>query len=471
MVEPNPRYKGKRRSFEPPNEQSPNEQPPKEQPPKEQRRRERPSEEDTTDEEINQRRSHRPELSVARRRYINTTEDDRNTGFEKCATIFSIVFVVLLFPVAIFFCLSVLKEFQRGVVLRLGRLRKGTRGPGIVFILPCIDSMAVIDLRTEVEEVPPQDVITSDSVTIRVDAVLFYSIYNPMDALLQVDDVEEATIFLAQTTLRNAVGSKPLMELLTSREKLSKEITEAVDEATERWGVRVERVELKDISLPEAMQRALASEAEALREARAKIISAQGELNASKALKEASDVMATNKITLQLRHLQILTSIATERNCRIIFPFPMDMMTPFEEKPGTSVNKRGGGGNDGDDNKKPIKQRQDEHPSFSFGLPFFAKRDDPDLPHGLRTGTASRETREMPPDVAQAEPEVAPQPETAPEPAPAPAPAPAPPPAPLPVPVPIPAIIPQPADNTMSSAGGPFLAFQIFQQHLLGKRY
>ncbi|XP_068156744.1 stomatin-like protein 3 isoform X3 [Drosophila tropicalis] len=227
-------------------------------------------------------------------------------------------------------------------------------------------------MRTICEVVPSQDILTKDSVTIRVDAVLYYCIYSPMDAVIQVANVYEATMMIAQTTLRTIVGSKSLIQLLTSREALSREIGYVVDGITARWGVRVERVELKDIRLPESLQRSLASEAEAHREARAKIISAEGELKASQALKDASDVMAENKITLQLRHLQILTSIASERQCHIIYPFPMEMMTPFEKSGKGKSGAGGGGGGGGAGNNN-----NNGYPSF---LPFFGAKEESPLP-------------------------------------------------------------------------------------------
>ncbi|KAH8369441.1 hypothetical protein KR009_011248, partial [Drosophila setifemur] len=233
------------------------------------------------------------------------------------------------FPISVCFCLIVIKENERMIVLRLGRLKKGLRGPGMVFILPCIDIIHFVDLRTDVTNVQPQDVLTKDSVTITVNAVVYYCIFNPIDSIIQVDDVQQATEMIAQVTLRNIVGSKTLNVLLTSRQALSREIQKAVAGITERWGVRVERVDVMDIRLPYSLERSLASEAEAVREARAKIILAEGELKASKALKEASDVMSENRITLQLRHLQILSSIATERRVRIIYPIPLEMMQPF----------------------------------------------------------------------------------------------------------------------------------------------
>ncbi|XP_064540202.1 band 7 protein AGAP004871-like [Drosophila montana] len=270
------------------------------------------------------------------KRYIQTSEDHKNTTSEIIAIAVSWILVLVTFPVSIFFCFVTIAEFHRAIFFRLGRVRQGARGPGLIWFLPCIDSYSLVDLRTRVEVIPTQEMITKDSVTISVDAVLFYYITGSLHATIQISNLHESTLFIAQTMLRNAVGSKTLHDLLTSREALSEEIGLAVDRATEKWGVRIERVAIKDINLPESLQRTMASEAEALREARAKIISAEGELLASKALKDASDVMAQNKVTLQLRHLQILTSIAQERLVTIIYPFPMEVLSPFE------VRKKGG---------------------------------------------------------------------------------------------------------------------------------
>ncbi|XP_060649227.1 band 7 protein AGAP004871-like isoform X2 [Drosophila nasuta] len=255
------------------------------------------------------------------KRYIKTTEDQSKSTFEIIGTALSWFMVIITFPISIFICYFRVDEYDRAIIFRLGRV-----------------SYRLVDLRTRVEVIPSQDAITKDSVTISIDAVLFYCIKDSMHATIQISNVHESTLFIAQTTLRNMVGSLTLHELLISRQILSEKITIAVDHATEKWGVKIERVELKDISLPESLERSLASEAEALRDARAKIILAEGELNASKALKEASDVMAENKIALQLRHLQILSSIAQERNVKILYPFPLEMMKPFEN----SNRKKGG---------------------------------------------------------------------------------------------------------------------------------
>ncbi|XP_051863623.1 band 7 protein AGAP004871-like [Drosophila albomicans] len=225
--------------------------------------------------------------------------------------------VIITFPISIFICYFRVDEYDRAIIFRLGRVRKNARGPGLVWHLPCIDSYRLVDLRTRVEVIPSQDAITKDSIS----------------------NVHESTLFIAQTTLRNMVGSLTLHELLISRQILSEKITIAVDHATEKWGVKIERVELKDINLPDSLQRSLASEAEALRDARAKIISAEGELKASQALKEASNVMAENEITLQLRHLQTLSSVAQEHNLTIVYPFPMEMMSAFTNSGGDVPKK------------------------------------------------------------------------------------------------------------------------------------
>ncbi|EDW59806.2 band 7 protein AGAP004871 isoform X2 [Drosophila virilis] len=265
------------------------------------------------------------------RSYIKTSESHKNTTSEVVAIAVSWFLVLITFPISMLFCFITIAEFHRAIFFRLGRVRRGARGPGLVWYLPCIDSYTLVDLRTRVEVIPTQEMITKDSVTISVDAVLFYYITGSLHATIQISNLHESTLFIAQTTLRNAVGSKTLHDLLISREALSAEIGLAVDRTTEKWGVRIERVAIKDINLPESLQRSMASEAEAMREARAKIISAEGELLASRALKEASDVMAQNKITLQLRHLQILTSISHERHLKIYYPMPIEMLSAFTE--------------------------------------------------------------------------------------------------------------------------------------------
>lgn len=212
------------------------------------------------------------------------------------------------------------------MILRLGRVRSGgAQGPGILFVIPLLDRMAKVDLRTVSYDVPPQEILTKDSVTVSVDAVVYYNISNAELAVTKVQAPRHATQLLAATSLRNVLGTKSLSEILSERDVISHTIQSILDDATDAWGVRVERVELKDVRLPVQMQRSMAAEAEAGRDARAKVISAQGELNASRSLKEAADMLADSPAALQLRYLQTLTHIAAEKNSTIVFPIPMEM--------------------------------------------------------------------------------------------------------------------------------------------------
>uniref|UniRef100_A0A1B0DCS4 Band 7 domain-containing protein n=1 Tax=Phlebotomus papatasi TaxID=29031 RepID=A0A1B0DCS4_PHLPP len=212
----------------------------------------------------------------------------------------------------------------------MGRLRSGgARGPGVFFVLPCIDEYCKVDLRTVSFDVPPQEVLTKDSVTVSVDAVVYYRISDPLKAVIQVANYSHSTRLLAATTLRNVLGTRNLSELLTEREAISHTMQVSLDEATDPWGVKVERVEIKDVSLPMQLQRAMAAEAEASREARAKVIAAEGEMKASRALKEASDIMSESPAALQLRYLQTLNTISSEKNSTIVFPLPLEVLYPF----------------------------------------------------------------------------------------------------------------------------------------------
>ncbi|XP_049804682.1 band 7 protein AGAP004871-like isoform X1 [Schistocerca serialis cubense] len=249
---------------------------------------------------------------------------------EVLATAFSILLLILTFPVAIFMSYKVVQEYERAVIFRLGRLRKGgARGPGIFFVLPCIDTYCKVDLRTVSFDVPPQEALTRDSVTVTVDAVVYYRVNDPLNAIVSVNNYSHSTRLLAATTLRNVLGTRNLSEILSEREAIAHTMQSALDEATDPWGVKVERVEIKDVRLPVQLQRAMAAEAEAAREARAKVIAAEGEMKASRALKEASDVMSESPAALQLRYLQTLNTISAEKNSTIIFPLPMDIVTPF----------------------------------------------------------------------------------------------------------------------------------------------
>ncbi|HJZ10690.1 MAG TPA: slipin family protein [Acidobacteriota bacterium] len=233
----------------------------------------------------------------------------------------------------LFFLLSswikVLREYERGVVFRLGRLVPEPRGPGIVFILFPIEKLVRVSLRTVVLDVPPQDVITRDNVSVKVNAVVYFRVFQPNKAIVEVENYLYATSQLSQTTLRSILGEVELDELLAEREKLNLRLQQILDQQTDPWGIKVSLVEVKHVDLPQEMQRAMAKQAEAEREKRAKIIHAQGELQASKALSEAAVIMSDNPITIQLRYLQTLTEIATEKNSTIIFPLPLDLISAF----------------------------------------------------------------------------------------------------------------------------------------------
>jgi len=265
---------------------------------------------------------------------VNLENDDESTCSASCfgaiLWILSILMILCTFPVSMLFCIRIVQEFERAVIFRLGRVRKnGTVGPGLFFIVPCMDQIRVIDLRTVSFDVPPQEILTKDSVTVAVDAVVYYKINSPMAATCNVEDFSKSTKLLASTTLRTILGTKSLSEILSDREVISQDILFNIDRATDPWGVKVERVEVKDVRLPHSLQRAMAAEAEAAREARAKVIAAEGEMKASKALKEASDVISDSPSALQLRYLQTLTHISSEKNSTIIFPLPIDMMNNF----------------------------------------------------------------------------------------------------------------------------------------------
>ncbi|UYV70296.1 hypothetical protein LAZ67_7002448 [Cordylochernes scorpioides] len=245
-------------------------------------------------------------------------------------TLISFVLIVMTFPFSLFLCVKVVQEYERAVIFRLGRLlRGGAKGPGIFFIIPCIDTYCKVDLRTVSFDVPPQEILSKDSVTVAVDAVVYYRISNATIAVSNVEDYGHSTRLLAATTLRNVLGTRSLSEVLTERESISHVMQSSLDEGTDPWGVKVERVEIKDVRLPVQLQRAMAAEAEAAREARAKVIAAEGEQRASRALKEASEVISGSPAALQLRYLQTLNSIAAEKNSTIVFPIPMEFFQVF----------------------------------------------------------------------------------------------------------------------------------------------
>jgi len=257
--------------------------------------------------------------------------DDEDTGCGSCVGtliwLLSMLLICCTFPFSLFVTVKQVQEYQRAVIFRLGRVKRGGAvGPGLFFIIPCMDTIQVVDLRTVSFDVPPQEILTKDSVTVAVDAVVYYKINNPMSAVCNVTNAAQSTRLLASTTLRNTLGTKTLQDILADREDIAKTILEHLDSATDPWGIRVERVEVKDVRLPQQLQRAMAAEAEASRQARAKVIEAEGEQKASRALKEASDIISSSPAALQLRYLQTLSSIAAERNSTIVFPLPIELL-------------------------------------------------------------------------------------------------------------------------------------------------
>lgn len=242
-----------------------------------------------------------------------------------------IAFVLFFLVMFIASAVRVLPEYERGVLFRLGRL-VGARGPGLFFIIPGIDRLVRVSLRTVVFEVPAQDVITRDNVTVKVSAVVYFRVMDPQKAVVEVEDYLYATSQLSQTTLRSVLGQVDLDELLSNREKINQQLQEILDRHTGPWGVKVANVEVKNIDLPQEMQRAIAKQAEAERERRAKVIHAEGELQASVKLLEAAKVLAMEPISLQLRYLQTLTEIGAEKNSTTIFPVPIDLIKMFLDK-------------------------------------------------------------------------------------------------------------------------------------------
>jgi regulator of protease activity HflC (stomatin/prohibitin superfamily) len=246
-------------------------------------------------------------------------------GFGPFATFFVIVVAAIISGI------KILKEYERAVVFRLGRM-VGARGPGMVYVIPGIEKMVRMDLRTVTMDIPPQDVITRDNVSVKVNAVLYFRVIDPNLAVREVENYLFATSQLAQVTLRSVCGQGELDELLAEREKINTRIQDILDKQTDPWGIKVVLVELKHIDLPQEMQRAMAKQAEAERERRAKVIHADGEFQASQKLADAAGVMALQPMALQLRYLQSLVEISSEKNSTTIFPIPIDLLTPFLKK-------------------------------------------------------------------------------------------------------------------------------------------
>jgi regulator of protease activity HflC (stomatin/prohibitin superfamily) len=240
--------------------------------------------------------------------------------------IIAIFFVVVLLINAI----KILPEYERGVIFRLGRLLSKPKGPGLIIIIPVVDRLIRVSLRTIVHDVPPQDVITRDNVSVKVNAVVYFRVMDPLRAIVEVENYHYATSQLSQTTLRSVLGQAELDDLLSERERLNTELQTILDKHTDPWGIKVSMVEVKHVDLPVEMQRAMAKQAEAEREKRAKIIHAEGEFQASTQLRRAAEEISKSPATLQLRYLQTLTEIATEKNSTILFPLPIELLNVFK---------------------------------------------------------------------------------------------------------------------------------------------
>jgi regulator of protease activity HflC (stomatin/prohibitin superfamily) len=269
---------------------------------------------------------------------------------------FGYILAIPLFP----FAVKIVQEYERGVIFRLGRL-VGARGPGLFFILPMVERMVKVDLRVVTMDVPRQDVITRDNVTVKVDAVVYFRVLNPEDAVVKVLDYIRATSLVAQTTLRSVLGQSDLDELLSNRDEVNQRLQKIIDDATEPWGVKVTIVEVRDVSLPAEMINAMSRQAQAERERRAKVIHAEGEYEAAERLAQAGAVMASEPATLQLRYLQTLTEIASEKNSTVVFPIPIDLVQMFLPKGGN------GGQSPGPQRRTLPEQRREEGASSGEG--------------------------------------------------------------------------------------------------------
>ena len=251
-----------------------------------------------------------------------------------------VIVVVLLFLVLLFLvsAIKVAREYERGIVFRLGRLLPQPKGPGLFLLIPVVDRMVKVDLRTITLNIPPQEVITKDNVPVRVNAVAYFRIVEPKNAIVQVENFMVATSQIAQTTLRSVLGQHLLDELLSERDKINSILQEIIDEATSPWGIKVSIVEVKDVEIPSGMQRAMARQAEAERERRAKVINAEGEFQASERLKDAALVIEAHPIALQLRYLQTLLELGSSQSTTIVFPAPLDLLKPFLDRGSASMS-------------------------------------------------------------------------------------------------------------------------------------
>ena len=240
-----------------------------------------------------------------------------------------VVAIAILLVIFLFAAIKVAREYERGIIFRLGRLLPEPKGPGLFLLIPIVDRMVKVDLRTITLNIPPQDVITKDNVPVRVNAVAYFRIVDPKAAIVQIENFMAATSQISQTTLRSVLGQHQLDELLSEREKINAILQQIIDEATSPWGVKVSIVEVKDVEIPTGMQRAMARQAEAERERRAKVIAAEGEFQASERLKDAAQVLAQNPMSLQLRFLQTMLEISSERSSTIILPLPIELFKPL----------------------------------------------------------------------------------------------------------------------------------------------
>jgi len=242
------------------------------------------------------------------------------------------LFVIVIIVFFLASAIKILNEYERGVIFRLGRVLGAPKGPGLIILIPVVDRMVKVSLRTVVLDIPPQDVITRDNVSIKVNAVVYFRVIDSLKAIIDVENYLYATSQLSQTTLRSVLGQAELDDLLAHREQLNERLQEILDTHTEPWGIKVSNVEVKNVDLPQEMQRAIARQAEAERERRAKIIGAEGEYQAAAKLSEASEILSKNPMALQLRYMQTLIEISTEKNSTIIFPLPIDLIKMFMDK-------------------------------------------------------------------------------------------------------------------------------------------
>ena len=252
--------------------------------------------------------------------------------------IFGIIILAIFILIILVSAIKIVNEYERGVVFRLGRY-VGVRGPGLILLIPFLERMVKVDLRVVTMDVPAQECITMDTVTVKVDAVVYFRVMKPESAILNVEHYIRATSLLCQTTLRNVVGQSDLEDLLGHRDKVNEKLQVLIDEGTEPWGIKVSMVEVRDVQLPETMQRAMAAQAEAERERRAKIVHADGEAQAAEKLSEAARIISTHPAAMQLRYLQTLVTISTEKTNTIVFPLPMDLIMPMLEKMGGEQKK------------------------------------------------------------------------------------------------------------------------------------